>query len=243
MQTIVAKDYASAKPFPYMVLDGGLVDLDLLEQAASNLPPDDDEHWFTYSNPLEHKRVCNKVAGTKIADVFGALSNQQFVDELSELTGIKRLIPDATLYGGGISVMGPGDFLKLHRDMQLNERTGLERRLNLVICMNKDWPEEFGGHLELWSDDNGQPGKCVRRIRHSFGRVILFDPAGWHGIPDPIECGLGGRRTSLQVFYYAPAREQMFDSPGTLPRCHAQFAPRPGECMEILNSFRQHCRV
>ena len=34
-----------------------------------------------------------------------------------------------------------------HEELEL-----LYRRLNLLLYLNKDWQEEFRGHLELWNE-------------------------------------------------------------------------------------------
>ena len=38
----------------------------------------------------------------------------------------------------------------IHADFNLHEKMQVERRLNLLIYLNDDWPEEYGGQLELW---------------------------------------------------------------------------------------------
>jgi Rps23 Pro-64 3,4-dihydroxylase Tpa1-like proline 4-hydroxylase len=43
-----------------------------------------------------------------------------------------------------------GGKLGIHADYNYHKHYGLDRRLNLLVYLNKDWREEYGGHLELW---------------------------------------------------------------------------------------------
>jgi Rps23 Pro-64 3,4-dihydroxylase Tpa1-like proline 4-hydroxylase len=47
----------------------------------------------------------------------------------------------------------------MHLDYSIHPITGKERRVNLIIYMNKDWKEEWGGELNLWE---GTPQEMTR---------------------------------------------------------------------------------
>ena len=72
---------------------------------------------------------------------------------LEALTGIEGLIPDPYFGGGGLHQIEPGGFLKIHADFNVHPKLKLDRRLNMLIYLNKDWRDEYGGHLELWDRD------------------------------------------------------------------------------------------
>ena len=40
--------------------------------------------------------------------------------------------------------------LKIHSDFYLHQYLKIDRRLNLLLYLNDDWKDEYGGHLELW---------------------------------------------------------------------------------------------
>src|SRR6266436_1022806 len=69
------------------------------------------------------------------------------------------LIPDPYFGGGGLHQIEAGGFLKVHADFNVHPKLKLDRRLNMLVYLNKDWREEWGGHLELWSRD----GAACRR--------------------------------------------------------------------------------
>lgn len=234
-KTVITEDYRVARPFPSARIDG-LLDEELVRRVANRA-----KHWscgdgncINYENPLEKKFVCESAVteiGNPLAELSEYLSSSDWLDFLTEMTGIGQLKPDTEFYGSGLNIVPPGGYLALHRDLEIHPKTGLERRLNLTVFLNEIWNDEWGGHLEFWSERDGAPYRCARRIRPKFGRIVLFDPQGFHGFPDPIS-EAAPNRLSLQMFYYAPAREGA-------TRKRAWFMPRPQDsCVKMLNEFR-----
>lgn len=234
-KTVVTEDYPAARPFPCARMDG-LLDEQLVERAAIEAEnvSEFEAGWVDYDNPLEKKRVSR--SSFRLADALTGLQDHlrsaEWLEFLAAMTGIDGLVADDELYGAGLSVVPRGGYLALHRDLELHPHTGLERRLNLAVFLNRDWDDDWGGHLELWHERDGKPYMCGRRVRPTLGRIMLFDPQGFHGFPDPVRCPAETSRLSVQVFYYAPARE-------TAKRTRAMFVPRPqDDCVRMLNEFR-----
>lgn len=231
---ITTQDYATAKPFPCAILDGTrLFDASLLENAlgdAAGLVGS--EHAYRYENPLELKYVVEPLGQRPfLKQLVGKLCATDWLKFLTDLTGIGPLVPDELLYGGGLSIVPPGGYLGLHRDLELHPANRLERRINVALFLNSEWHDEWGGHLEFWSQANGRPKELVRRIRPRFGRIVLFDPQGLHGF-QPTTCPPGVYRLSLQLFYYTQPRP-------AAQRTRAWFTLRPGDdCEAMINDFR-----
>jgi len=61
-------------------------------------------------------------------------------------------------------------------------RHRLHRRVNVFVYLNADWPEHYGGHLELW---NRNMTRCHRRIAPTIGRFVAFSSSDYsfHGHP------------------------------------------------------------
>jgi Rps23 Pro-64 3,4-dihydroxylase Tpa1-like proline 4-hydroxylase len=99
----------------------------------------------------------------------------------------------------------------------------MQRKLNIIIYVAKDWKEEYGGNLGLWEHDaeNNQPGKLVASIPCLFNRAVIFDTTmnSWHGLPDPVTCPENLSRNSLAAYYLCPAPEV------TENRSKALYAP------------------
>jgi hypothetical protein len=74
------------------------------------------------------------------------------------------------------------------------------RRVNLLLYLNRDWKEEYNGHLELWDADRRN---CVKYLPVSNRTVIAnIEPRGYHGLPEPIACPDSMTRKSLAIWYY-----------------------------------------
>jgi Rps23 Pro-64 3,4-dihydroxylase Tpa1-like proline 4-hydroxylase len=74
--------------------------------------------------------------------------------------------------------------------------------VNLLIYLNKDWDERWGGALELW-DRSGR--QCVRSVQPVFNRAVLFDTSNfsYHGHPHPLACPPERSRKSVALYYYS----------------------------------------
>ena len=143
--------------------------------------------------------------------LIAQLNSGPFVRFLEELTGIDGLVPDPHLRGGGLHEIRQGGLLGVHADFNVHPRLRLYRRLNLLVYLNKDWQQEWGGALELW-DRGGQ--RCVRTIQPVFNRAVLFDTSNfsYHGHPHPLACPPERSRKSVALYYYA------LESPGESDR-------------------------
>lgn len=62
----------------------------------------------------------------------------------------------------------PGDFYARHLDAF---RGGSNRRLSLVVYLNPDWPEDAGGELVLYQNEQDSIGRLVRP---TWGTVAIF---------------------------------------------------------------------
>ena len=132
-------------------------------------------------------------------------NSSTFVDFLERLTGITGIIPDPHFRGGGLHQILPGGFLKVHADFNKQQRLNLDRRLNVLLYLNKDWPESYGGHFELWNHEMTQ---CEKRALPLFNRLVVFSTTdfSYHGHPDPLTCPAGRSRKSLALYYYTNGR-------------------------------------
>ena len=64
------------------------------------------------------------------------------------MTGIKEtLIPDPYLIGGGLHELKENGYLNIHSDFNLHPTMKLDRRLNILIYLNKNWQDNYGGHF------------------------------------------------------------------------------------------------
>jgi hypothetical protein len=197
--------YREANPFPHVVIDRFL-DEDWLTEVEDEFPGPDDIEWWRFDAQTERKLGLRSPtdAGPATLHLLHTLNSAVVIDFLTDLTGIEGLVPDPHFYGAGLHQIQPGGFLKIHADFNLHPRTRLERRLNLLLYLNRDWASSFGGALELWDRDMLS---CRRSIEPVWNRCVVFDTSStsYHGHPDPLTCPPGRTRKSVSVYYYSAA--------------------------------------
>ena len=102
-----------------------------------------------------------------------------------------------------------GGFLKVHIDYHRHNKNHLDRRLNVLIYLNKDWKDEYGGHLQLFHKNNLNNPK--QKILPIFNRLVIFSTTdvSYHGHPDPLNCPIDRSRRSIATWYYSNGRDDV----------------------------------
>jgi 2OG-Fe(II) oxygenase superfamily len=198
--------YLSASPFPHIVLDGLLPDA-VLKSVLAEFPGPNDIEWIRFRRGHERKLASmgDRDFGSHTRDLLSELNSSTFVTFLEDLTGIRGLIPDPHFDGGGLHQIERGGHLDIHVDFNRHPRLRLDRRLNLIVYLNEDWREHWGGHIEFWNRD---VSNCDRKILPIFNRTVIFSTTetSWHGHPDPLVCPPDRTRKSLALYYYTSGR-------------------------------------
>jgi hypothetical protein len=107
--------------------------------------------------------------------------------------------------GRGLHEIKRGGLLKIHSDFNKHPDTDLDRRINVLVYLNKEWKEEYGGHLEFW---NRSMSRCDAKILPEFNTMALFSTTDhfYYGHPDPLNCPGGISRKFLALYYYSKGR-------------------------------------
>lgn len=224
-------EYMQAEPFPSMYFDN-LFDDDMLRKIIAEFPEiGKDKQDIKYENPNELKLATRGEYrfGPTTREFVHFLNSQPFLEFLQNLTGIKEtLLPDPYLEGGGFHEIKPGGYLKMHVDFHKHKLTKLDRRLNILVYLNEDWKEEYGGHFELWERDMS---KCAKKILPVFNRLAMFSTTdySWHGLPDPLTCPPDRSRRSIALYYYTNGRPEGEVNIGDKARITTTFATRDGQ--------------
>ncbi len=223
-----AAEYAAAQPFPHIVIDNFL-DPAVLDRVLAEFPNKKDKAWEEHNHAEEVKLQSKgeQAIPYYTRQLLYALNSDAFLKFLEKLTGIPQLLPDPQFEGGGLHQIVPGGKLAIHADFNQHGYFNLDRRLNALIYLNKNWKEEYGGHLELW--DKGMT-KAVQKILPLFNRLAIFTTTSdsWHGHPNPLTCPPDMTRKSLAMYYYTVPTEV---SSGKT-RHSTLFQARPGERFE-----------
>jgi Rps23 Pro-64 3,4-dihydroxylase Tpa1-like proline 4-hydroxylase len=198
--------YANAQPFPHIVLDN-FMPAAVLEDVLEEFPKPQQIEWQSFQNSAEKKLASRneRQMGDATRFLLYQFNSSIFINFLEKLTGISGIIPDPHFEGGGLHQIEPGGFLKMHVDFNRHKRLKLDRRLNLLMYLNKDWREEYGGYLELWDQDMTH---CAQKILPIFNRCVIFTTTdfSYHGHPEPLSCPPGQTRKSLALYYYSNGR-------------------------------------
>lgn len=228
-----------AKPYSHVIIDD-FFQLDFAETLYQEFPDKEWDKFMIYNNPLEIKKAMDIVdeMPENIKNIFYQLNHSDFIEKIKTITDIPDLEYDPYLHGGGLHYHPPGGKLYLHLDYSIHPLSGKERRINIIIYMNKNWKFQEGGNLELWSAGLKE---CVKVVECGFNRAVIFQTfdESWHGLPQVITRKDG--RKSLAVYYVSEPRVD-----ATL-RYKAQFAQRPGdvkdERIQKLLDIRVHRRI
>ncbi len=216
-----AEVYRSRKPYPYGCYDNFMPGeiLEKVREELQSLPAA--ESFFNRPQEKLKAAYMPERLGPYTRALFHSLNSKAFLGYLEELTGIDGLIPDPYFSGGGIHVVSNGGHLDIHADFNRQGKLNLERRLNVLIYLNKDWKEEYGGSFEIWNDDMTAK---VAGFEPLFNRMCCFNTGSttWHGNPEPVNHPDKEPRMSIALYYYTATWDSTKVAHSTL------FKPRPG---------------
>jgi hypothetical protein len=220
-----SEDYAQAQPFPHIIIDNFLPE-SVLESILTEFPTPEEIAWRKFDAAAEKKLASTSELqmGEATRLLLYQFNSSIFITFLEKLTRIEGIIPDPHFQGGGLHQIEPGGYLKIHVDFNRHKKMNLDRRLNLLIYLNKDWKEEYGGYFEMWDRDMTC---CQKKILPIFNRCVIFSTTdfSYHGHPDPLTCPEDRTRKSLALYYYSNGRpaEEISSSHSTV------FQARPSE--------------
>ena len=199
----LAPRYQGAQPFPNIQLQDFL-EAEALARAIREFPAPADPAWIHYKHYNENKVGMTRLDlfPPSLRHIVEELNSPAFVKWLSQLTGIEGLIADPALDGGGMHQSARGGFLNVHADFTVHHHhPDWRRRVNLIVYLNPEWKEEWGGAIELW--DEGMK-RCVSKMLPLANRALIFNTGetSYHGFPDALRCPEDVTRKSIALYYY-----------------------------------------
>jgi hypothetical protein len=213
-----AAEYKANKPFPHIYFDDFLP-VAAAEMALHDFPEPKQLSWSEFETPNERKLAFDQVEylPPSIRNVLYFLNSRPMLRFLEVLTGIKGIISDPYFTGGGLHQIKRGGKLSVHADFNFHNDLKLDRRINVLVYLNKDWEEAYGGHFELWDRDMN---KAQQKILPLFNRCAIFSTTSYsyHGHPTPLACPPDRTRKSIATYYYSNGRpaEEVNESHSTL---------------------------
>ena len=143
----------------------------------------------------------------------------KFLALMGQITAIPNLLYDPDYVGGGTHENLHGQDLDPHVDFSYHPKSHRHRRLNLIVFLNPECREEWGGAFELhvnpWLPPEENPLKTVAPLAN---RCLILETSenSWHGfkrINLPPENRNLSRR-SIAVYYYTRRRPASETAPG-----------------------------
>lgn len=234
----MAASYSTALPFSHGVYDN-VFSPALLDQVIAEFD-NVNSGWTEFDTKYEKKlqMSADKNLGDTTRQFIHNLNSAPFLNFLQRLTGIEGLISDPYLEGAGLHKIEKGGKLGIHVDFDEHETMKLNRRLNVLIYLNKDWRASWGGAFELWDPITKQ---CAKKVLPVYNRMVVFSTTSksFHGHPEPLNCPPDRYRLSLALYYYTVAKAESSITPGhgTL------FLNRRGETEELKPNLSLVARI
>ena len=201
-------DYLNANPFPSIILDDFFNDtfLNKVLEEFPDLSKEDSSQNYKNKNEVKYTNNTYKIFPNTIKQLFDFMNSNSFLEFLQKITSIEeKLVSDKDLNGGGLHEIKNGGKLKVHTDFSRHPTLDLDRRINILIYLNKNWDKNYGGDLEFW---NQNMSLCKKKISPNFNRLVIFSTNDFsnHGHPDPINCPDNFSRKSIALYYFSKGR-------------------------------------
>ncbi len=188
--------------FNILVFDNFLLD-EALEKAYGCFP-DPDNEWTRYFHYNEKKFGLSDRdhIPSQLRQVIEELNSDEFTEYLQSRFDFQGLSADPELAGGGLHITKNSGYLRYHTDFSHHPRhNNLQRRLNLIVFLEKEWKPEYGGELEFY---NLKKNRIEYSFTPAYNRCIIFETnrTSYHGYPRPVVCPDNISRKSIALYYY-----------------------------------------
>ena len=192
-------------PYKHLIIDNFLPD-SLAQSCLENFPELNSKN-FEHANDRDIEIKFRTKWESEfdipdgIIDAVRILNSSMILNAMAKLFEIKKIIPDPYFTGGGLNITDRGGLLDVHVDGNYHDATGLNRRFNSIIYLNKGWQENWGGEFCLY-DSHGN--ECLKKVAPIFNRLIIFNThdKSFHGLPEPINFPENKNRKSIILYYY-----------------------------------------
>jgi Rps23 Pro-64 3,4-dihydroxylase Tpa1-like proline 4-hydroxylase len=218
----LAAAFARRDPFRHVVIDDFL-DADYAAALLARFPPFERGNARNEAGELGGKSTVERIRGLgeSYAQLDDLVQSAEFLDLVGRITGIPDLLYDPDYFGGGTHENREGQDLDPHVDFNRHPREPWHRRLNLIVYLNREWEDTWGGSLELHSDPRS-PDDRVTLVTPLFNRCVIFETTewSWHGfgrITLPPERRALSRK-SIALYFYTRDRpaEELADAHSTI---------------------------
>ena len=218
----LAAAFQQREPFRHVVIDEFL-DRTAAESLLAEFPAFDSKRALNENGEIGNKAVVEQIRalGPTYAALDDLIQTREFLALMSRITGIPDLRYDPHYFGGGTHENREGQDLDAHVDFNRHPATHTHRRLNLIVYLNHEWHDDWGGSLELHRDPHADDN-TVKLVTPLFNRAVIFETTewSWHGFS---RIGLPEHRRdlsrkSIALYFYTQERpaEELADTHSTI---------------------------
>jgi hypothetical protein len=218
----LAAAFRDGDPFRHVVIDGFFRE-DYARALLDSFPAFDVRRALNEAGEVGGKAVVEKIR--ELSEPYRLLDDliqrRDFLDFIGHITGIPELLYDPFYFGGGTHENREGQDLDPHVDFNRHPVEGWHRRLNLIVYLNPQWDDAWGGSLDLHSDPRAADDR-LRRVTPLFNRAVIFETTewSWHGF-SRISLPQGRKdisRRSVALYFYSKERpaEELADTHSTI---------------------------
>lgn len=220
--------FQTAQPFKHICIDH-FFNREFAEKLLADFPSFEAKNAINEFGHVGKKAVISNLGTISpfYEIVYHYIISEQFMQHMSAMTGIPNLRPDPSLFGGGTHENLHGQGLDPHVDFNYSQDCSAHRRLNLLLYLNKNWDEAWGGAIELHSNPRQPESNEIQTFNCIFNRAVIFETneKSWHGfkrIQLP-ESERHQSRKALSIYLYTHERpiEEIAPPHGTF------YIPRP----------------
>ncbi len=218
----LAEQFRSAKPFRHIVIENFFT-ADACAKLLADFPPFERGNARNEAGELGAKSTVERIRelGRSYAALDDAIQTPRFLALIGTITGIPDLLYDPWYFGGGTHENREGQDLDAHVDFNRHPAERWHRRLNLIVYLNHEWDDAWGGSLELHSDPRAADDR-IKLVTPLYNRAVIFETTetSWHGFS---RIGLPAdkkhlSRRSIALYFYTKNRpqEELADTHSTI---------------------------
>lgn len=208
-------EFTSARPFRHVVIEQ-FFDAPFCRQLLEEFPDFDTRAAMNENGEIGGKATQEKMQqlGPSFHRLDEMVQSQEFRDLVSEITAIPDLQYDPHYFGGGTHENRQGQTLDPHVDFNFHPISRQHRRLNLIVYLNPEWQDEWGGSLQLHKDPYREPQHDeIVTLSPLMNRCVIFETteSSWHGFEriDLPQDRQDVSRKSFALYYYTDTRPEL----------------------------------
>lgn len=218
----LATKFRDAAPFRHVVIENFFA-ADACATLLADFPAFERGNARNEAGELGSKSTVERIRelGRSYATLDDVIQTPAFLALIGKITGIPDLLYDPWYFGGGTHENREGQDLDAHVDFNRHPVERWHRRLNLIVYLNHEWDDAWGGSLELHSNPRAADDS-ITRVTPLYNRAVIFETTetSWHGFTriglPPERKDLSRRSIALYFYTTDRPKEELADTHSTI---------------------------